>query len=339
MAFLDNSGDIILDAVLTDAGRQRMARGEFRIVKFAFSDEEVNYKLFNANHPSGSAFSDLQIMQTPILEAFTNNTSLMKTKLISINRNNILYMPIFRLNGAVSQNGINSTLIGSYGGYHLLVDETTAQVAANVSLASGYQFGTVTPTRNATLRGAIIDQGLETGGNPPISTDMPDDLIETAYLIRMDHRLLNLWGLDADGSENNVVYSQKANSFVDDDAIATYYLSTTDLSVAGPRDGLRAGLLDGGISSTDLTNITNQEVFNGPIGPRLRIAPKSSIQVQQSSALFDELGQVGGDTITIATGKTIAAGNWKYIDTIVNVVGVTTGYSIDIPYRLIKKTS
>ena len=90
MAFLDNSGDIILDAVLTDAGRQRMARGEFKIVKFAFSDEEINYELFNSNHPSGSAFSDLQIMQTPILEAFTNNTSLMKTKLVSINRNNKL---------------------------------------------------------------------------------------------------------------------------------------------------------------------------------------------------------------------------------------------------------
>lgn len=339
MAFLDNSGDIILDAVLTDAGRQRMARGEFRIVKFAFSDEEVNYKLFNANHPSGSAFSDLQIMQTPILEAFTNNTSLMKTKLISINRNNILYMPIFRLNGAVKHGGLDSTLVGSYGGYYLLVDETTAQVAGGATLASGYQFGTSNTNRDGTIRGAIIDQGLETGGNPPISTDMPDDLIETAYLIRMDHRLLRLWGLDADGSQNNVIYNQKANSFVDDDAIATYYLSTTDPCVAGPRDGLRQDLLDSGITSDELTNVTNQEVFNGPIGPRLRIAPKSSIQVQQSSALFDELGQVGGDTITIATGKTIAAGSWKYIDTIVNVVGVTTGYSIDIPYRLIKKTS
>ena len=98
MAFLDNSGDIILDAVLTDAGRQRMARGEFKIVKFAFCDEEINYTTYNGNHPSGSAFADLEIMQTPILESFTNNTSLMKTKLISINRNNILYMPIFRLN-------------------------------------------------------------------------------------------------------------------------------------------------------------------------------------------------------------------------------------------------
>ena len=98
MAFLDNSGDIILDAVLTDAGRQRMARGEFKIVKYAFGDEEINYALFNGNHPSGSAFADIKIMQTPVMEAFTNNTSLMKTKLISLNRNNILFLPILRVN-------------------------------------------------------------------------------------------------------------------------------------------------------------------------------------------------------------------------------------------------
>ncbi len=34
MAFLDNSGDIILDAVLTDVGRQKMAQGTFSITKF-----------------------------------------------------------------------------------------------------------------------------------------------------------------------------------------------------------------------------------------------------------------------------------------------------------------
>ena len=37
MAFLDNSGDIVLDAVLTDTGRMRLARGDgsFKITKFA----------------------------------------------------------------------------------------------------------------------------------------------------------------------------------------------------------------------------------------------------------------------------------------------------------------
>ncbi len=73
MAFLDNSGDIILDAVLTDLGRERLSRGDgsFRITKFALGDDEIDYALYrNANsalgaHPSGSAYYDIQILQTP----------------------------------------------------------------------------------------------------------------------------------------------------------------------------------------------------------------------------------------------------------------------------------
>ena len=43
MAFLDNSGDIILDAVLTDTGRLRLAQGDgsFKISKFALGDDEI----------------------------------------------------------------------------------------------------------------------------------------------------------------------------------------------------------------------------------------------------------------------------------------------------------
>jgi hypothetical protein len=56
MAFLDNSGDIILDAVLTDEGRKRLAKGDgtFRIVKFALSDDEIDYSTYNTTHASGS---------------------------------------------------------------------------------------------------------------------------------------------------------------------------------------------------------------------------------------------------------------------------------------------
>ena len=98
MAFLDNSGDILLDAVLTDTGRMRMARGDFKIVKFALGDDEINYGLFEANHTSGSAYQDLKILQTPVFEAFTNNTSVMKSKLMTIGRTNILYLPKILIN-------------------------------------------------------------------------------------------------------------------------------------------------------------------------------------------------------------------------------------------------
>ncbi len=341
MAFLDNSGDIILDAVLTDAGRQRMARGEFKIVKFAFSDEEINYELFNSNHPSGSAFSDLQIMQTPILEAFTNNTSLMKTKLVSINRNNILYMPIFRANTKLGTDSKDTGFYTNYNGYYLLADEGTANHHASVTgiqtIEKGIQYGHMESTLGKVPRYIAIDQGLETSGNPPINSDMPDDLIETSFLIRMDHRLMRLYGFDkVAGTPDYGRYTAKQNSFVDDDAIATYYISSRDDSVFGPRDGGRAAF-----SNTNQTEIDNQkelEMFNGPLGPRLRIAPKTSIQVQQSTALFDELGSAGSSNLTIR-GQTLSAANYKYIDTLINVVGVTTGYSIDIPIRIIKKTS
>ena len=51
MGFLDNSGDIILDAVLTDLGRERLARGDgsFKISKFALADDEINYGSYNKN--------------------------------------------------------------------------------------------------------------------------------------------------------------------------------------------------------------------------------------------------------------------------------------------------
>ena len=105
MAFLDNSGDIILDAVLTDTGRLRMAQGDgsFKISKFALGDDEINYSLYNKNHASGSAYYDLEVLQTPVLEAFTNNTSNLKTKLVSLSRTNILYMPVLKLN----ENNVN----------------------------------------------------------------------------------------------------------------------------------------------------------------------------------------------------------------------------------------
>jgi len=48
MAFLDNSGDIILDAVLTDTGRLRLAQGDgsFKISKFAIGDDELGTRFF-----------------------------------------------------------------------------------------------------------------------------------------------------------------------------------------------------------------------------------------------------------------------------------------------------
>jgi hypothetical protein len=324
MAFLDNSGDIILDAVLTDAGRARMAKGEFRIVKFAFSDEEINYGLFDGDAVTGE--EDLSIMQTPILESFTNNTSLMKTKLISINRNNILYMPTFKLNTNLQDSKQHA--IG--GTYVIIADKTTEPTSTPGQINDGVLHGLFNSALDVNKHHIAVDQGLDTAGDPPRTQPMPDDLRETAYLIRMDHRLLRLTAF------NGSTYERRATSFVDDDSIAAYYISTNDAAVLGT--GTRITRLR---NSDTESAAQAEEVFNGPIGPRLRFSLLTSETLQQSTALFDELGTSGTTTLELNEDSSddLTSGNYKFIDTVINVVGITSGYSMDIPVRIVKKTS
>lgn len=324
MAFLDNSGDIILDAVLTDAGRKRMAEGSFRIVKFAFSDEEINYGLFDSDAVTGQ--EDLSIMQTPILEAFTNNTSLMKTKLVSINRNNVLYMPVFKIN--TNLQGSAQHAIG--GTYVVLADTATEPTNSPGTLNDGVLHGVFSSALDINKHFIAVDQGLNTNGNPPRTIPIPSDLVETAYLIRMDHRLLRLTGW------NGVNYERKDYTFVDDDSISSYYISSADSSVLGTGNRITR------IRNSETSAIAiAEEVFNGPIGPRLRFALATSDNVQQSTALFNELGSTGTSTLEINanTSDDLTSGNYMFIDTVINIVGVSSGYSMDIPVRIVKKTS
>ena len=83
MAFLDNSGDILLDAVLTDTGRFRMARGDFKITKFALGDDEIDYSLWDTTHTNGTDYYGAVIDNLPALEPFNDPSEIMKYKLVS----------------------------------------------------------------------------------------------------------------------------------------------------------------------------------------------------------------------------------------------------------------
>lgn len=85
MGYLDNS-IITVDAILTKVGRERLAAGDgsFNITKFALSDDEVDYSLYNTNHPSGSAYYGEAIENMPMLEAFVNGAQDVKYKLVTL---------------------------------------------------------------------------------------------------------------------------------------------------------------------------------------------------------------------------------------------------------------
>jgi len=87
MGYLNNTV-ITVDAILTKKGRESLARndGSFRITQFALSDDEIDYTLYNPNHPSGSAFYGEAIEGMPLLEAFPDDQQIMKYKLATLPR-------------------------------------------------------------------------------------------------------------------------------------------------------------------------------------------------------------------------------------------------------------
>ena len=87
MAILDNS-TVTVDAILTKKGRELLARndGSFQITQFALADDEIDYTLYNPNHPSGSAFYGEAIEAMPMLEAFPDEAQIMKYKLVTLPR-------------------------------------------------------------------------------------------------------------------------------------------------------------------------------------------------------------------------------------------------------------
>jgi hypothetical protein len=133
MAYLNNTA-VTVDAILTKKGRELLARGDgsFRITQFALSDDEIDYTLYNPLQPSGSAFYGEAIENMPLLEAFPDETQIMKYKLVTLPRGTAR-MPVLNL-------GYSSITLKQ--GASLAITPQTLNYLSQTSLyeASGYTF-------------------------------------------------------------------------------------------------------------------------------------------------------------------------------------------------------
>mgnify|MGYP005633244893 FL=1 len=103
MGLLDQStNNVILDAVLTDVGRELLARndGSFNIVKFAFSDDEVDYTIIQKY--GRTVGKEKIIKNTPVLEALTNGDISQMHKLLSLSTPTLIRLPSFALESLTS---------------------------------------------------------------------------------------------------------------------------------------------------------------------------------------------------------------------------------------------
>jgi len=161
MAIL-NPTTVTVDAVLTTKGRELLARndGSFQITQFSLADDEIDYTLYNPNQPSGSAFYGEAIEAMPIIQAFPNDTQIMRYKLVTLPRGTSR-LPVISLgyNTITIKQGASLTITPQTLNYLGATStfEANGYVAtiADIRLVSSFQGTGITTT-------AVGDQSLNT---------------------------------------------------------------------------------------------------------------------------------------------------------------------------------
>ena len=178
MGYLNNSV-ITVDAILTTKGRQLLAKndGSFRITQFALADDEIDYTLYNPDHPSGSAYYGEAILNMPLLEAFPEETQIMKYKLTTLPRGTAK-LPILDL-------GYTSIVI-KQGASLAITPQTLNYFGGNTFESSGYT-ATISDVRlMSTFEGVGINtpsaQALNT--TTTLGTNVSKTVVGTTINIR-----------------------------------------------------------------------------------------------------------------------------------------------------------
>ena len=135
MGYLDNSS-ITVDAILTKRGRELLARndGSFKITQFALGDDEIDYTLFNENHPNGTQYAAEAIENMPLIESIPDGSNMMKSQLITLSRGKSL-LPYITVPGVT-----NDTITLTKGSAGVSFTPSTHNMT-NLSTAAGAESG------------------------------------------------------------------------------------------------------------------------------------------------------------------------------------------------------
>ena len=177
MGYLNNSV-VTIDAILTTKGRELLAKndGSFKITQFSLADDEIDYTLYNPNHPSGSAYYGEALQNMPLLEAFPQETQTMKYKLTTLPRGTSK-LPILATVNIVNLKQGQSQVIDP---------QTLNYFGGNTIESSGYTF-TISDSRlTSTFEGVGVNtpQAQALNSSTTIGTNVSKTVVGTSLNIR-----------------------------------------------------------------------------------------------------------------------------------------------------------
>ena len=172
MGYLNNQV-VTVDAILTKKGRELLAQndGSFRITQFALADDEIDYTLYNPNNPSGSAYYGEAIANMPLLEAFPDDSQIMKYKIATLPRGTAV-LPVLDLGYAAITLKQGASLAITPQTLNYLGNATTAET-------SGYS-ATISDVRTmSTFNGVGIQSTAATTQNATSTTTLGTNVSST----------------------------------------------------------------------------------------------------------------------------------------------------------------
>jgi hypothetical protein len=174
MGFLNNQ-IVTVDAILTKKGRELLARndGSFRITQFALSDDEIDYTLYNPNNASGSAYYGQAIENMPLLEAFPDETQIMKYKLTTLPRGTAK-LPIINI-------GYTSIVLKQGASLSITPQTLNYLGGTNAFESSGYNF-TIGDVRTMSVFNGVginTDQATALNSTTTLGTNVSKTVIGT----------------------------------------------------------------------------------------------------------------------------------------------------------------
>jgi len=328
MGFLDASGDIILDGTLTELGRKRMANGNFQIVKFTFGDDEIDYQLYNKNHASGTAYYDLEILQTPVFEASTGINANINYGLVTYSKQNLLYMPTMKRNNKVQQAAAPHN-----GVFYLAVNDGTT-AASLVTAFGGTQGGghlKVLQAGQKTGTKIIIETGLAT-------TELSGDAASVANYVTAQGLRSTGFEVSLDTRFFTRVYQPSAGSTMNNnggngEAVVKFNLQATSPTARDQKRRhnslatIRAIPTNVVRRQNDAKAHTETTQFNVPASCT---ALNFDLKII-SNEMFNRYGQ--NVTVVGSDGNV----SCRSIDTMVILTDKTSGATQELPIRIVKK--
>tara|TARA_R100000152_G_C6742547_1_gene166306 strand:- start:161 stop:1141 length:981 start_codon:yes stop_codon:yes gene_type:complete len=325
MSFLDNSGDIILDAVLTDTGRKRMADGNFKITRFALGDDEINYSQYDKNNASGSAYYDLEILQTPIFQS-TTQVSNINYGLLNLSNKNILYMPSLKINSL--QTGMQEIYNGIY---YVAVNADTVSALNTFGLTSDqYQDNTTSNIPAIYIEGGINTTDLAKTQSNQASYIKSLALSNKSYWISVDNRIFkSIMGPQGAGQPFTV--NPDGSNFRMPTNLTAITAGTSEAALENYTTYRVVGINNAVYQTQTGVSVAN---FSAILGPGDTVTCfKTMVQDALASAttsdnLYSKIG---------SKSATLFGSTYDYIDTFVYITGASTGATINIPVRVLRK--